>query len=86
MFANPVLVVSLFTDWLEDYLGVGDVQDIEPEEIRILCEDPVFRKIADYCRKSRGRDSDSVGRDDSAFDLDELGVDPRSEYDAATDL
>jgi len=86
MSGNPARAVSLFTDFLENELGLIDVTDIEPEEITALCNDPVFRKVADYCRQTRGghkRDRDS---DDGSFDLDELGVDPREEYDAATDL
>lgn len=71
-------MVSLFTDFLED-IGVIDIRDIEPEEIRVLCEDPVFRKIADYCVDSR---RDAGARAANSFDSDELGIDPEEDADA----
>lgn len=87
MSGNLAQEVSLFTDFLEFDLGIPDIEDIEPDEIKTLCNDPVFRKIADYCRASRNRsDRPSVAADDSAFDRDELGIDPREDYDAAIDL
>lgn len=91
MSASLVRAVSLFTDFLEFDVGIPDLEEIEPEEIRALCEDPIFRKVAEYCLASRNRPcSDrrpSMAADDSAFDRDELGIDPEEDApDAATDV
>ena len=85
MCGSRAPAVSLFTEFLENDLGFIDVTDIEPEEIRILCEDEVFRRVADYCYKSRHLRTGSP--DDGSFDRDELGVDPEEDYeDATTDV
>lgn len=66
--------MSLFSDWLEE-LGVdipAGIEDVEPEEITWLCNDPVFRAIADYCTRSRGYNLSPQ----ETFDADELGLDP----------
>ena len=89
MSVNLVQEVSLFTDFLEFDLGIPDIEDIEPDDIKVLCDDPIFRKVCDYCRRtrqSRNSGCDKLGDHDGHFDRDELGIDPREDYDAATDL
>ena len=72
--------VSLFTDFCESELGL-DLEDIEPEEVRVLCEGPVFRTIAAYCA---GKRSERPARaDDALYDHDELGVDPEEDCEHA---
>lgn len=65
--------MSLFTEFLD---GEGiDVSDFEPEELTWLCEDPVFRIVADYCSRSRGWNPPAE-KFSGSFDADELGLDP----------
>lgn len=82
--------MSPFTDFLEFDIGVSDIRDIEPEEIRILCEDPVFRKIAEYCLRTRGTEAPIDATDPCSpnknrnsgnvrYDRDELGIDPEDD-------
>lgn len=73
-------VVSLFSDYLESELGI-DLEEIEPEEIRILCEDPVFRELASYCLGKTREEEKALN--DAQFDRDELGVDPEQDYEDA---
>lgn len=67
--------MSLFSDFLEEN-GV-DLEPLEPEEIRFLCQDPIFRVVARWClERHKAR---PVARDDSIFDADELGLDPEDD-------
>jgi len=74
--------VSLFTEFLQIELGVPDLEDIEPEDIKQLCGDPVFRALARYCLGKETDDRPTMAPDDSAFDRDELGLDPEEDVDA----
>ena len=69
--------MSLFTDFCEAELGL-DIEDIEPDEIRVLCEDPVFRTIASYCL---GKPTAHAHADN--YDHDELGIDPEEDDEHA---
>ena len=77
MSGRAAPAVSLFTEFLEDFFQIDDVRDIEPAEIKQLCEDPIFQRVCDYCYRSRHR----VDHDDSAFDRDELGLDPETDQE-----
>lgn len=52
-------------------LSQVDIRDIEPDELRELCANPVFRALCGYCGSS--------SRDPDLFDHDELGIDPEED-------
>lgn len=60
----------MYADDLLEMLAMCHVTDWEPEELRRVCADPVFRLIASYC---------DGGRDPARFDADELGLDPEDD-------
>jgi hypothetical protein len=66
--------VSLFSELLEQ-AGL-DPQDLEPDEIRALCDDQVFRMVCDYCARSRGWTPPPR----ATFDADEMGLDPERNF------
>jgi hypothetical protein len=70
--------VSSFTELLEQR-GI-DLEAIEPDEIRFLCSDPVFRAVARYCLGKETVEED-VATATRSFDADELGLDPEEDID-----
>lgn len=69
-------MASLFSDFLADSFGTDDLREIEPEEIRVLCEDPVFRAVCQWCS---GREPTERQKTEALFDADELGLDPEED-------
>lgn len=63
--------MSLPSDLIDALDGL-EWRDLEPEELRRICTNPVFRAIAKYCL---GSHDDSEGR----YDNDELGIDPEED-------
>ena len=63
--------MSLFSEFLEAQ-GL-DPTDLEPEDLKELCRDEVFRAVARWClERHRG----GLEELEEGFDPDELGLDP----------
>ena len=57
-----------------DLLGV--LGELEPDELRIMCEDPVMKAICSYCFPHNGSRLFQQHDHHEHFDADELGLDP----------
>lgn len=68
--------MSRFSDELLDLFRElsDDLDELEPWEIALLCEDPVFHML---CQACGARDWHKTTKE--TFDADELGVDPEEE-------
>lgn len=48
------------------------LRDIEPEELRALCNNEVFQLLCSYCHREGGTNM-------ARYDHDELGIDPEED-------
>ena len=75
--------MSRFSELLEEE-GL-DPTDLEPDELRFLCRDPVFRYVAKWCLERHEASLEQLEQLEQGYDPDELGIDPEDDAERFTD-
>lgn len=66
-----------YTEYLEEQ-GIT-LEDLEPWEVKQLCQDVAFRALCDWCTRARRGELPGELLEEGRFDRDELGIDPEED-------